>query len=223
MNPSPLRQTSDPLSESFDLSSVRGPFLRQWRSAGFMQLGLGSGFIIVLWALGAATLLTRSAPIQRQIEIALIYCGLVAAIGGLMFILPGIQVLRTAPTRVRLDQNGIHQEYPSGRILTTSWSGSRPYWGMMSLRVCELWVRPPAEDLRLGGSQCRVAMSPPYQRGHITNRTPSGLTTEALDGILREAARLGLTVTSEEAPWGGFATPNPAGTVHFTILPRQKP
>jgi hypothetical protein len=66
-------------------------------------------------------------------------------------------------------------------------------------------------------------MSPPYKRGQLTNRVPVGLTTEAADAVLREAARRGLRVDAAidgmTTFYGGFKGRNPPGTVHYTIWP----
>lgn len=190
------------------------------------NLAIGS-FTLLLLAVFVLLIISRpggllSAPHLLVIALfALTFGGL-----GLFSVSSFMQMLREAPTQIRIDSNGIHQDYPSGRSRKVPWHPESS-WTILGnpSRIFDLWIRPrDTQGLTPGIEEAPAAMSPTYSRGRsVRNRVPVGVTREACEALLREAERRGFEISATEADWGGFNGRNPPGTIHYSVSQPIRP
>jgi hypothetical protein len=204
------------LPQAYDVTAARTAILRDNRQVAWINLG-GASACFAIFVGGALAFAGGSEP---RLTTALALFSVFLLFGG--FLLFGAWSLqRSAPTKVTIDSSGLSFEYPSGRHRRVSWKG-RPRPFESEPVVGDIWVRRgPTQSRKTAAAPATIAFCPPYPRKTQFVST-TGLTAEAMAGILRAAREIGLRVTEERTDAlrvPGFASNSLPGTVHYVIHP----
>ena len=206
------------IEENYDLNDARLAILREFRFDARTSWAFGVGglaFVILCLVIYLAKLDPVAGPLW-------IIFSVMFSLAAALFLFAALRLSRFAPSRLVINSNGLKFVYPSGRFRTVSWRGRhRPYESEPV--VCDIWQRPPpALSAPPEDHFATIALCPPYPLR--TRTAPStGLSSEALQGILRAAHSRGLTVTREPVEprrVAGFSSVCPDGTVHYVIYPQ---
>jgi hypothetical protein len=205
------------LPQSYDLRAGRTAILKDNRPVAWLNLGV-STLCLTSYVVVPLALADGSAP-RLALGFALFSWLLLV---GVLMLFGTWSLLRSAPTEMTADSNGLSFEYPSGRHRRVSWNG-RPRPFETQPVVCDVWVRRgPAQASKRAATHATISLCPPYPRKTRFVST-TGLTSEAVAGILRAAHDLGLRVTEERIDdlWlPGFASASLPGTVHYVVYPK---
>jgi hypothetical protein len=202
--------------QSYDLRAARTAILRDNRPIAWLNLGIAT-FCFAAFVGGPLALAAGSAS---RLAIGFALFSWLLLVGGLM-LFGARSLLRSAPTNVTVDSNGLSFKYPSGQIRRVSWKG-RPRPFDSEAVVCDIWVRRgPTQASKAAAPPASIGLCPPYPRKTRFVST-TGLTADALAGILRAAHDLGLRVTEEridDLRLPGFASASLPGTIHYVVHP----